>query len=53
MISDSQHSSNFIRELALLVEQFANRGLIVRSLRADYGCFGSWVLEAYRNHETT
>ena len=51
MLRSSQHASNFIQELAALVEQLAKRDITVNSLRADYASFGSWILIAYKNHE--
>ena len=49
--SPAEHARGFIRALAELSDRLGAQGVVVSSLWADWGCFGSWVLKASRGTE--
>jgi hypothetical protein len=42
----SADAARFLAEMYQFAERLAGRGLVVRSLRSDWGSFGSWMIEA-------
>ena len=44
-MSSAESAASFNRQLAALADRLAANDIVVRSLRADWGHFGSWLLE--------
>jgi hypothetical protein len=45
-MTSSADAARFLAEMYQFAERLAGRGLVVRSLRSDWGSFGSWMIEA-------